>query len=789
MDMKEDNKDNQYRYYQGNLDKNKEKAENKIDKNNYNFSSNKPERGKSEEDISKGKSKVSFFESPINAKKIPSPYLSPKQNNNEEGMKNIILNKDKNLTILSFDKLFQGSLNQDFSAIYGNYYDEQTTLINTNMQTYELNTKNCLTGKIENEKEPDELYIRKFNVNLKQENKEIISIQALNKYNFKKPDAAYGINNYTLSNKKPTSYAKCNKNNQSSGRIARSHISNCHKKTDKYNNNYIYNLCEEEKTLNFQGKIVQESKFLGNNSNISDNNINNNYNNTNYFEKLSNYSKIYKNKIEKIRQEENMKRANSHVPQITKKAQDIVRDSNLYYYRLHPYHKLLKIKNKNKQMQCLNYRKSESRNKTLSNIIHSDSIRNMSSRSYVMENIRRLRGIDDVKTYIIYRTYKNKDFLSLKDSNFDLLNNSYNTWHEPSLNFKSLKIADNLEPAYYRLTKEASNKKKFPNNKNKSQENALISSYDDVLIRQIRSFNNLERKENKVYSPKNVVKVNERALNLYTLGLESMKKKEFLSSQKKREIEDIQNKTFSYVPNINKKSPVYFTSRSNKANGILSQSKSPSSSINYNSFESKQKFSKENKRDDDYYNKSIIWQKNLQQKIENFKINYERNNNSKNTFKPYIKECILPTDKTFVDQNQAHIGAYISKRRNFLKKCREDEQYVKSKFNYGENYKVKPTITKEFNLSYKNFKENYSVQKKLLNNLPAPGLENKGNQKINKNHTFSLTKQVNGFCSSLNNSRIKKFDINKTRENLKIKDFFISEVFSQIDINDNKTLK
>jgi len=93
------------------------------------------------------------------------------------------------------------------------------------------------------------------------------------------------------------------------------------------------------------------------------------------------------------------------------------------------------------------------------------------------------------------------------------------------------------------------------------------------------------------------------------------------------------------------------------------------------------------------------WEKaknNKKEKIKEQKLNNERENC---TFKPNIEENRVCDDENFINKNLQHIMTYIARKQKVIEKKKEDEKLYKKKFGYGENYVIKKTVPKEFNLS------------------------------------------------------------------------------------------
>jgi len=226
-----------------------------------------------------------------------------------------------------------------------------------------------------------------------------------------------------------------------------------------------------------------------------------------YFEKLYNDRFILQNKIlnKKFENEKNFLKNSK--PKITLKAKNIIRDPNLFHCRLYPYHKIdtnsLNISgfaNKKKTITenfdyNSDYIHSNLLNRSISSnlkninknvenfesiktqIKNDNSLNNTFSgiKNNIIENIKKLEGIYDVKSFKIYRTSKNKfknnetqlknlnNINSKEDrkrfKNLDYIKNNYTENYlnqftfNPKINKKSKKIAETLEDSKTRLLK------------------------------------------------------------------------------------------------------------------------------------------------------------------------------------------------------------------------------------------------------------------------------------------------------------------------------------------------
>ncbi len=329
-------------------------------------------------------------------------------------------------------------------------------------------------------------------------------------------------------------------NNNQHEEIIRNQTFNENQNNNMFNNNH---LIEEVNPENFEESYFRKLNSKTPCQNVYGNNICNyaDYNSpfTNkegdpkYVDKLSSFHFVYKNKVEKLRREEFEKRCKSSNPQITKKAKKIIREGHLFHCRLYPYHKIPKstvFKNSNNTVRNTYYNHNHN-NININNIFYYNSANNCSTASYIVENLRRLEGIEDIKTYKIYRTSKNQDYLNLSNNNNENkgLNHSFNNISRPYNNLNSsLKssLCENIFNSYNNST--IINK---PNNINKSFD---LNEKSKQLN---RSFNDLIYNNNPfTFKPK----LNNKSLNIaekLTPAYLRLTEK----SRKSRKLEEIKN--------------------------------------------------------------------------------------------------------------------------------------------------------------------------------------------------------------------------------------------------------
>jgi hypothetical protein len=182
-------------------------------------------------------------------------------------------------------------------------------------------------------------------------------------------------------------------------------------------------------------------------------------------------------------------------------------------------------------------------------------------------------------------------------------------------------------------------------------------------------------------SPKRSLTPTNRIGELYSRGLENMKKREIIHNKKKtNESEEFKN--YSYKPkSFTNNSPIVNNKKSNKT-PIKGDTKTS------NDEESRSNF----------YDKNMYWKKHVQMRNEKMHQNFENELQKVYTFKPAIQKGISPNDEKFINKNLGQIEDYVNKRRNSLQKQKEDDEFKRKRFVSGENYKGKMTVPKEFNL-------------------------------------------------------------------------------------------
>ena len=254
--------------------------------------------------------------------------------------------------------------------------------------------------------------------------------------------------------------------------------------------------------------------------------------------------------------------------------------------------------------------------------------------------------------------YNRRRTLSRENINYERYNNTKFTYH-PKINKKSLLIASKLEPSTLRITRKKSNNSHIIEEKN------VLDYYSNLFKDKPYSY----KKKVANLSPSCGL---EKSNELYMKGIQDMKKREKTYKEnllKKKE----EYKNYSYHPKISK---------------TVS-----------NNLESKEKKNKKNKIKEDIYTKNKEWKKRLEKENKTKKKKYEEIENQKYTFKPEINKSNIQNDVPFIMKNIQQMNDYVNKRRKLLKKKKEEENYKKRKLGLNaNNYNIKTTIPKEFNL-------------------------------------------------------------------------------------------
>ena len=418
---------------------------------------------------------------------------------------------------------------------------------------------------------------------------------------------------------------------------------------------------EKEKT-----KSISKIDLLNDNSNIYSDYKTNSYKKYFYSPSMnsldSNKTK-YNEKFHKKYQKRNYKKNNNNLSNLTADSSDINRKKN--YKNLHPpndsgdrlYNYGYYIKNK------LDKKRKKEEEKIKRQM--TPKILNR-SREMIKDKYREYRDPNKFEERLYYaekndtndniynrrRTLSRENILYEKDKN-----NKFT--HHPKLNKKSLLIASKLEPATLRITrkKEINTAKIVEDNSN-----SVLECYKNLFKDGNKTFNYMNnfRKRMSNISP---FCGNEKSNELYNKGMIYIKNKEknYKENLLKKEQE---YKNYSFHPQIIKNSQ-----------------------------------KKGKKISDDIYTKNKEWQKRLENENNFKRKKFNEIENKKYTFKPQINKNNMQNDVQFIMKNIQQMNDYVNKRRKVLKQKKEEENYKKKKFgNNANNYNIKTTIIKEFNL-------------------------------------------------------------------------------------------
>jgi hypothetical protein len=399
-------------------------------------------------------------------------------------------------------------------------------------------------------------------------------------------------------------------------------------------------------------------------------------------ERLYNNAFYMKDKKERKKLEDQINFQRQRTPEITSKAKSIQRDPKKFYERLYPYHKINQQNDhdNNRYGNRCDFNQSQvdeynayQHNINLNLNVNSENHMGTIHDTPNFENYENEHNEDNYQNYNQYQGYDdemnlnteavrlNKIYRKVPDTSIGQLNFEY----KPKLDKNSLKIAEKLIPAKERLLA----KKK--RSKSKDYYNYSYSN----------SNNSFSYSKSPTRSPSHASKSpTNRTIDLYSHGLEKMKKREILYNEKKV-IDGNEYKKFSFRPNIITNSPVLTGRVSAKSN------------------QNDPKLNKSNSQDkSEFYEKTVYWKKNVDTRKEKMRVQQKNEMGNICTFKPKIHTELMPNDEKFIVKRLSQIENYVNKRRGVLQKKKEDEDYLKKKFITGEGYKCKMTIPKGFNL-------------------------------------------------------------------------------------------
>jgi hypothetical protein len=426
--------------------------------------------------------------------------------------------------------------------------------------------------------------------------------------------------------------------------------------------------------------------------------------------------------------------------------------------------------------------------------------------------------------------YKKKvNFYNKKiyDKSKDIENKYFSSNFTPKLNKRSLNIAKNLPPSSERLTMKKKSKSKssknlynhntnYTSNTNNPQTNTnpnmninfiKNNNYDNNYSFEhcYDSDNNNKSNKKKSKSTRDLKRLDK----LYQKGLENIKKRVKVSTLKKQ-LEENSYRQFSYKPIINNyKQNCYsnFTIDKDKEKEIERKIKDNTFTLenneqlinfdlnkekdNQNHFYNHNKqnpIKEESEKYKEIYEKNLIWKELVENKYKKIKNHQEEILINELTFKPNINKNEIKSDEKFIERNLDQIQDYVNRRRANIKKKEEEEEFKRKKFSLGKDFKIKPTIPKEFNLSKPKVNYNKNNENNPFNNNKYG---KKLQEKTNINFIISdnnINRGSKAYFSNNDNKNNKskrqnKIGINEMRSELRIDNFF--DECESIDILQN----
>ncbi|MCQ2817581.1 MAG: hypothetical protein MJ252_09985 [archaeon] len=258
--------------------------------------------------------------------------------------------------------------------------------------------------------------------------------------------------------------------------------------------------------------------------------------------------------------------------------------------------------------------------------------------------------------------YKSLNSPGKKTESKNKLNNSNNQFvYHPKLNSRSLKIANKLEPSSVRLLKK---KKKYNQNDSYNFINNSNYNFNSPY------YNN--RSSSK--SSKRNLSTGNKGVELYEKGIELNKRKRKLLEDYKQKEDDEYKKKYSFKPTINKSSNILLNNQK-----VIEKNKK--------------------KADDEIYRKQKAWKKKLDYSNKRRKEKLDGILNKECTFNPDISHLEIKNDDAFILKNLAQMNDYVNKRREILKRQKEEQEYRNKRLwqiDQTKNFKMKTTVPREF---------------------------------------------------------------------------------------------
>ena len=406
--------------------------------------------------------------------------------------------------------------------------------------------------------------------------------------------------------------------NKSSTKAIKDGINKTPRKTPTKTQNKAVNKVNSTTSLNNNNNIIIDHYNKHNSSNTNTNPTTG-MSKSPSGERLYNNAMLSKQKIEQKRKDYNTNIKQQMTPDISSKAKNIKRDPNKYHIRLYPAHKIsTNTNNSKKVLNCNNY------GNYYENMDQDEDIANF----------------DNLYERNIYR----KQFQKNHEKVFD---------YKPKIDKKSKKMAEKFGPALNRLLQ----KKKKASRSITPVKNKLSNTDPNMSFRSASNNSKISSKTR-----------NERFNELYSKGLDFMKKRVKVTEEKKKK-EAEEYTAYTYKPELRSRS----RSKSQDRSAVKLEGK-------------------------EIYERSKNWKKEVLHKKEKEREMILTKAKEQCSFKPEVLNNKLNDDEKFIKKNLNQIYQYVDRRQKSLSKQRSEEDYKKKIFTTGENYVMKPTIPKEFSL-------------------------------------------------------------------------------------------
>ena len=152
---------------------------------------------------------------------------------------------------------------------------------------------------------------------------------------------------------------------------------------------------------------------------------------------------------------------------------------------------------------------------------------------------------------------------------------------------------------------------------------------------------------------------------------------------------------------------------------------------------------------DDVYKKQCEWKKKIENANKRKREKLEDSQKSEYTFKPDISHLNIQNDENFILKNLAQMNDYVNKRREILKRQKEEEEYKNKRLgqiDMTNNFNIKTTVPREFyfktdsRIKGKKIYTNVNNKPNLYSNEPYYSLGN--NNPKSENYSYA-NNQIN----------------------------------------------